>query len=54
VLARELIKILSFNPEMEVEVLTENLITSISGVETDCFGEKQGMIWLIIPDLEDE
>jgi hypothetical protein len=51
-LARELIEILSFYPDREVEVLTENLVTEITEVATDCFDTEQGMIWLILPDLE--
>ena len=51
-LARELIEILSFDPDREVEVLTESLVTEIVTVETDCFDPEQGMLWLIIPNLE--
>lgn len=50
----ELIELLAAHPEYEVQIETERMICPIAKVDTDCFYEEEGFVFVITPDMSEE
>ena len=52
--AQELVEILMGHPDREVVICCPETIEDIDKVEIDCFDEEQGLVFVIIPEGDDE
>lgn len=53
-IARELAEILMRHPEYPVQMELRETIDDIARVETDCFELDEGIVFLLVPEADDE